>query len=258
MPVHWGKLVGDTSRFAIRLAFAPDPEGGRAAAPDVSRSWGSFQLWVDGRNLCAHCEEGERIESVHWYLLPLMEWLARNWNPLLHEERLPVKNQSGDAWASLRNTRFPPAALAMDADREAAWEERWQGWWSRHALRAASDGGLFPDVVFRRLRDAVEISWGNVRSAGMPAGFDFLECGRHAVRLPPSEVGASLHEALVSACDYLARSAPESDRIRELLRILRALNRIGQALEQTYLPNADHDRGGSERGDRAVRTPGGR
>ena len=227
MPVQWERFVGDTSRFAIRLAFAPDPDDGRAAAPDVSRSWGSFQLWVDGRNLCAHSEEGERIESVHWYLLPLMEWLARNWNPLLHEERLPVKNQGGDAWASLRNTRFPPAALAMDADREAAWEERWHDWWSRHALRAASDGGLFPDVVFRRLRDVVEISWGDVRSTGMPAGFSFLECSRRAVRLPPSEVGASLHESLVSACDHLARSAPESARIRELRRTLRALNHVG-------------------------------
>ena len=227
MPVQWERLVGDTSRFAIRLAFAPDPDEGRAAVPEVSHSWGSFQLWVDGRNLCAHSEEGERIESVHWYLLPLMEWLARNWNPLLHEERLPVKNGGGNAWASLRSTRFPPAAMAMDVDLEARWDERWHGWWSRHALRAASDGGLFPDVIFRRLRDVVEISWGDARGAGTPAGFDFLECGPRAVRLPPAEVAAPLHEALVSACDHLVHAA-ESDRVRELLRVLRALGRVGQ------------------------------
>lgn len=228
MTVQWERLVGDTSRFAIRLAFAPDPDDGRAAAPDMSHSWGSFQLWVDGRNLCTHSEEGERIESVHWYLLPLMEWLARNWNPLLHEERLPVKNAGGNAWASLRRTRFPPAGVAMDVDLEAAWEEQWHGWWSRHALRAASDGGLFPDVVFRRLRDAVEISWGDVRSAGMPAGFGFLECSQRAVHLPPAEVAAPLHEVLVSACSHLVRRAVESDRVRELQRTLGALSRASQ------------------------------
>lgn len=115
MTVQWERLAGDTGRFWIRLAFAPDPDDGRAVAPDMSHSWGSFQLWVDGRNLCAHSEEGERIESVHWYLLPLMEWLARNWNSLLHEERLPVKNVGGNAWASLRRTRFPPVAV-MDVE----------------------------------------------------------------------------------------------------------------------------------------------
>ena len=223
MTVQWERLAGDTSRFAVRLAFAPDPDDGRAAAPDLSHSWGSFQLWVDGRNLCAHSEEGERIESVHWYLLPLMEWLARNWNPLLHEERLPVKNEGGNAWASLRRTRFPPAAVAMDVDLEAAWEEQWHGWWSRHALRAASDGGLFPDVVFRRLRDAVEISWGDVRSAGMPAGFSFLECSQCAVQLSPAEVAIPLHDVLVSACSHLVRRAAESDRVGELQRTLEAL-----------------------------------
>ena len=227
MTVFWERLFGDTSRFAIRLSFALDPDEGRGAEPDVSCSWGSIQLWVDGRNLCAHREEGERIESVHWYLLPLMEWFARNWNPLLHEERLPAKNVGGDAWASLRSTRFPPAAIAANDDLAMAWEDQWQGWWGRHALRAVSDGGLFPDVVFRRFRDAVEISWGDVRSAGTPAGFDFLECSRRAVRLLPNEVASPLHEALVSACDHLNSSAA-SDRTRQLRHDLQTLQRASQ------------------------------
>ena len=228
MTVLWERLVGDTGRFAIRLAFLRDPDEGRGATPDASLSWGSFQLWVDGRNLCAHSEEGERIESVHWYLLPLMEWFARNWNAMLHEERLPARNEGGDAWTSLRRTRFPPAALAADVDREAAWEERWQGWWDRHALRAASEGGLFPDVVFRRFRDAVEISWGDARSAGAPAGFDFLECGGRAVRLSPADVALPLHEALLSAVDHLVSRAPDLRRPLDLRRDLLALRGSAQ------------------------------
>lgn len=221
--MQWDSLVGDTNRFAIRLTFAPDPDDGWAADPDVSQSWGSFQLWVDGRNLCAHSEDGERIESVHWYLLPLMEWFAEHWYFLLEEEQLPAKNVSGNAWASLRKTRFPPAAIAMDADRETAWEKRWHDWWSRHALRAASDGGLFPDVVFCRVRDDVEVSWGDARTSGMPAEFSFLECSPRAVCLPPAQVAQPLQEALVSACRHLVRSAPKSDRVRKLSHTLQAL-----------------------------------
>lgn len=228
MTVSWERFAGDTRRFAVRLAFSPDPDAGRGATPDASLSWGSFQLWADGRNLCAHSEEGERIESVHWYLLPLMEWFARNWNAMLHEERLPVENEGGDAWSSLRRTRFPPAALAAEADREAVWEERWQGWWDRHALRAASEGGLFPDVVLRRFRDAVEISWGDARTAGAPAGFDFLECSRRVVRLSPIDVALPLHEVLIGAATHLVSRAPDLPRPRELQRALLALRRSAQ------------------------------
>ena len=56
-------LAGDTRRFAIRLAFGPDPDEGRGADRDMSLSWGSFQLWVEGRNLCAHMEQGERLAN---------------------------------------------------------------------------------------------------------------------------------------------------------------------------------------------------
>ena len=254
MTVLWERLIGDTSRFAIRLAFAPDPDEGRGATADASVSWGSFQLWVDGRNLCAHSEEGERIESVHWYLLPLMEWFADNWNALLHEERLPVKNEGGDAWASLRNTRFAPPALAADADLEAAWEERWQGWWSRHALRAASAGGLFPDVVFRRFRDAVEISWGDARSAGTPTGFHFLECGRRAVRLSPADVARPLHEALYDASTHLASCAPDRQRLGDLHRKLRALRQVGERQRRLgWLAGLGTDADTVQRGFRRVK-----
>ena len=83
MSTRWERLAGDTSEFALKLAFARDPDDSRGAEPDVSLSWGSFQLWVEGHNLCAHNEGGERSESVHWYLLPLLEWLVSHWNRLL-------------------------------------------------------------------------------------------------------------------------------------------------------------------------------
>ena len=230
MSTRWERLAGDCSRFAIRMAFAPDPDGGRGIDSETGLSWGSFQVWAEGRNLCAHFEQGERIDSVHWYLLPLIEWFADNWNPLLHEERLPVKNNAPTAWESLHGTRFPPPNIEPDETRASAWERSWQDWWCRHALRAASDGGLFPDVVIRRHRDAVEVSWGRTGSVGMPASadFGFAEAGPGAVRLAPSELAEPLHAMLSGACEYLQTLDDGSERFGALHRVLQALPRSSQ------------------------------
>ena len=228
MATRWETLSGDTSRFAIRLAFADDPDQGRGIDFETGPSWGSYQIWVDGRNLCSHFEEGERLDSVHWYLLALLEWFAGNWNPLLHEERLPIRNDATSAWSALRRTMFPPSSVEVDHPRAYRWERNWQDWWSRHALRAASEGGLFPDVVFRRYRDAVEVSWGRAGTAGTPDGFDFAESGPGVVRLAPGEVAEPLHDVLSAACAYLKSLGTGSERLDVLERTLRALSRSNQ------------------------------
>ena len=228
MSTRWEHLAGDTGEFALKLAFGRDPDEGQAAGPDVGLSWGSFQIWVAGRNLCAHQELDERSEAVHWYLLPLMEWFEEHWNPLLHEERLPARNDGDTAWKSLRTTRFPPGAIEDDEQAASRWESEWQSWWERHALRAASTGGLFPDVMVRRARDLVEISWGPSRGAGMPEHFDFAESERGFRRLPPQVVAGPLHEVLTGASRYLLSLNPESERRKTLntqVAALRAADR---------------------------------
>lgn len=231
MATLWEMLAGDTRRFAIRLAFRPDPDDGRGADPDLSLSWGGLQLWVEGRNLCAHMEEGERLEFVNWYLLPLIEWFANNWNPLLHEERLPVRNVAASAWESLQETCFPPRPVEADEALANEWHGRWQSWWYRHALHVASEGGLFPDVVFRRFRDAVEISWGDAPSTGTPAGYEFVETAG-TVRFSPQEVAGPLHQVLSEAVGHLAKANPGSERLAALGRTLRVRSRIGQRGER--------------------------
>ena len=222
MAAQWERLAGDTNVFALRMAFAPDPDRGYGVGREISRSWGSFQIWVGGRNLCAHLEEGERMDSVHWYLLPLIEWFALNWNPLLHEERLPVRNDD-TAWTSLRGTRFPPLAVENDEKKASKWETTWQNWWARHAIRAASEGGLFPDVILRRVRDSVEVSWGPAPTEGMPQHFSFLESEKGAAKLPPRQVAEPLHDVMFSASEYLLALKPNAHRIEALRKALRML-----------------------------------
>ena len=219
MATHWEHLAGDTSAFAIKIAFMDDPDEGQGASEDVSHSWGAFQIWVNGWNLCAHLEEGERVESAHWYLLPLLEWFVREWNPLLHEERLPCK-AADEAWTGLRETRFPPPAL--DEGEEAAWESSWHGWWSRHSIQAAREGGIFPDVFFRRVQDSIEVSWGDSRSQGVPNHVTFAQ-RPGAVRFEPTSVAEPLYEVLEGAAAHLSSAAPRSGRIADLKRAVRRL-----------------------------------
>ena len=223
MATRWERLAGDTSVFALRVAFSSDPDEGRGVEPETSLSWGSFQIWVEGRNLCAHLEEGERIDSVHWYLLPIIEWFVRNWNPLLHEERLPVRNDGDTAWTSLRATRFPPPAIENDEEKASEWEAAWQNWWARHAIRSASEGGLFPDIILRRVRDSVEVSWGPAPGEGTPYHFSFLESEKGATRLPPHQVAEPLHEVMSSASEYLLSLNPDDHRLKTLCKDLQAL-----------------------------------
>ena len=251
MPTRWERLAGDTDVFAVKVAFMDDPDGGRGADEDQWRSWGAFQIWVRGVNLCAHLEEGERVESVHWYLLPLLEWIARSWDPLLHEERLPCMNDAEDGWRALRANRFPSPAIGEV--EEEAWETWWQHWWSRHAIAAASEGGIFPDIVLRRCRDLVEVSWGETPLVGVPDHVSFTAAGSGAVRLSPREVAAPLYEVTAAAAEYLSRTLPESDRVLQLRRTTRRLqtNRVDGRL--MWLAGSGVDRAAVQRGWQRVK-----
>src|SRR5260370_28969386 len=74
---NWEMQAGDPAVFAFRLAFLPNPYGDADRATSEEReSWGAFSVWAHGENLCAHIEQGEILDSAHWYLLPLIEWLV--------------------------------------------------------------------------------------------------------------------------------------------------------------------------------------
>ncbi len=244
MATQWEHMAGDTSAFAIKIAFMDDPDQGRGATRDVAASWGAFQIWANGWNLCAHLEEGERVESVHWYLLPLLEWFVQHWNPLLHEERLPCE-VADEAWKGLRKTRFPPPAL--DEQEESAWEESWYRWWSRHAIQAAREGGLFPDLVFRRFQERIEVSTGDTGIQGMPDHVKFA-APSGAARLAPKHVAEPLHEALNGAASYLLSVQPDSKRIINLKGALGRLRARQPDSRMMWLAGLGADKGSVRQG----------
>lgn len=225
MSVNWEFLAGDTSRFALKMSLAPDPYEGRGVTPEMSASWGSFELWIMGRNVCAQTDSGETLNAVHWYLLPLLEWLVENWDPLLHEERLPVEVAGATAARSLNETAW--AAV----DEPATGAAQWQPWWSRHSLSAARAGGLFPEVILRRWRDDIELSWDSLTVPGAPQSLAFT-APLGSARLPSTEVVVPLVTVLRSAVNELGARCPESERFATLAVALGRLEDAGRIEER--------------------------
>lgn len=210
MTVTWERFSGNTEIFAIRVSFMPDPDEGYGATPEESSSWGALQLWVDGHNLCAHIDQGEVLQSAHWYLLPLLEWAVVNWNPILHEERLPNTNKADSAVEAL-SVWWNAPPLASDSE-SFSWEQAAYEWWSRHALRSNRSGGLVPNVFIRRLRDLLEVSWNDDRVAGTPRGFAYGATGGR-ILLEPEAVAIPFHEVVRAAVDHLKALPAAGSRI---------------------------------------------
>ena len=223
---NWEIQAGDPAVFALKFAFLPNPHGSRdRATPEEQESWGAFSIWVHGENMCAHIEQGEIVAAAHWYLLPFIEWLVDNWDPLLHEERLPLANAGLSAAESLSRTRTPP--LSLHGVDDLAWLDAWSAWWGRHCVRSAANGGLFPDLYLRRYRDELELSTGAEPVAGVPDDFVFVAPNRvHQLDLLPTA------EVLLSVLNMTAlelrRRLPQSPRVARLAEKFTALGSPGR------------------------------
>jgi len=189
------RRFGDTQSFALDLRLETDPDS-KAGVPDTSAgSWGSWRVWVAGLNLCKlelTTSDGiETCDAVRWYLAPLMRWISGQWNPLIHEARLPSGMPNLDVRA--RNAR----SIYLSQIRKIGDEERfepWQAWAARHSLRACAEGGIVPDVFFQRVGDQVELSWGDRVAPGAEAALFVVEDG--AARVDAAAVATALDAAL--------------------------------------------------------------
>jgi Zn-dependent peptidase ImmA (M78 family) len=218
---NWEMQAGDPSIFALALGFAANPHGdGDRATVEERASWGYFSIWVGGENLCAHAEQGEVLPSVHWYMISLIEWFAEHWDAMLHEERPALRNAGSSAAESAMRTKVPALSL-KDVD-EFRWLDEWTRWWSRHCIRAGTDGGVFPDLYFRRHRDLVEVSTGAEPPRDVPAHVYFLTPNR-AHYVDPISVASSVHAVLTAATQELSRRLPDSDRVSRLATRLQDL-----------------------------------
>ncbi len=218
--LDYGLRKGDPDRFAVRIEFCRDPEGSGLDAEDLL-SWGRLQIWAGGRNLCQHHVDGVPFAEVTWSLLPVLEWLARDWDAIFHEQKLPAADPGG--WAG-------PAMLRLNAparfERRGAWDDeaagRTDAWARRHSLMFHRHGGLFPDVWIRRFGSLAEVSWTDLVPAGAPAGFQFSN-GSGGLALPLDDVAHPLGSLLEDSVAAMRRALPGSVRLDALARSIGGL-----------------------------------
>jgi Zn-dependent peptidase ImmA (M78 family) len=206
---------GDRNEFAVIIEFEVDPDGGAGASLEYAVSWGRLELWVRGKNLCRHYEEDVVEPSVRWYLFPVIEWIVHNWDALLHEQKLPLREVHNDAWEALDKLW----SRVWDKDDEVGETERdlWYEWRGRHSLQTARDGGLFPDIVIRRWQNDIEISWGPTAIPGFPDSYPFVCARGSCAGLDPINVAAILYNVAHDAINYLSQQLPDSSEVKELL-----------------------------------------
>jgi Zn-dependent peptidase ImmA (M78 family) len=235
----WAEF-GDKSRFEIAVRWTDDPEP-RARRPAYGGwSTGQLRLTVNHHVLTRNETSGTSTNAVTWYLLPVFEWISQNWISLLHEERFAWRENSG---APAATAAFLALRRSIDVDDNLPSGDNYgniQAWWARHALRAADGSALFPDVVFRRLGDEIEISWTARQPSHLPDGFRFSLMPGVAT-LPVSAVAGPLWEAL----NWVGAAAPtplltveNKKSIVKLEHRLKSLKRLpASTMEAGYLPD---------------------
>lgn len=195
------QTFGREEIFAVSVRWLEDEAPADSRPRGYGWSLGELKLFV-GKQQITTSRLGSSRHGVRWYLSPLLHWLAGNWAPLFHEERFPwgeaVSMPGNLAIASILRRLIAETDDGLDLYGQA---KAWQG---RHSLSSLDDGGLWPDVCFRRFGDLLEVSWSNRPLLFAPVGFEF-EFFPGQARLPVKLVA----EPLWSLLDWSSAQAIE-------------------------------------------------
>ncbi len=232
MSTTWGRLAGSTGVFAVEVRLIDDLDPVASVDADESASWGALRLWANGSNLTSHREADEEVTSLHWYLLPICEWLVRNWDALLHQERLP-RPDVVDGVGGIE--RMAQQRLIGD-DEEDALDVEVRDWWQRHNLAVGALGSVLPPTIIRRWGDHAEISMSARRQVSVPEHVVFP--GSFVERVNVGAVAGALGEMLEAVSHELVRRRPASSRLAELRQAVGDLQRPDRAVSRLALPGA--------------------
>lgn len=232
MSATWGRLAGSTATFAVEVRLLSDDDKVASVDPDDSGSWGALRIWANGANLTGHIETDEVVSSLHWYMLPMCEWFVENWDPLLHEERLPMPEvvDGVSGIERMAQQRF------IDEHDEDVLDQAVRLWWRRHNLSVGVMGSVLPATIIRRWGDQIEISMSTRRQVGVPE--HVLFAGGVTERVPVRDVADALREMLVAVSHELVRRNPGSQRLGDLRSAIDRLNDPGRAADRLELLGA--------------------
>ena len=232
---------GESDVFQIRMRWVDDPAPPERRPVGHGWSMGQIVLTVGGVNLTASACGDDRQDHVGWYLSPLLGWLAANWVSLLHEQRFAWEERSAVPGA-VACRRLLDWLAGDDPLGESNYEQA-QAWYRRHGLRAASLGGLFPDLFVRRMGDDIELSWSGYSPEFAPANLVF-ESGAGMVRVSVMDFARPLWNALQWAAENPPPAAASfQTNIAAFQGKVRSLRELGgTTLGRGYLPSELFDK----------------
>jgi Zn-dependent peptidase ImmA (M78 family) len=216
------KNFGDPEKFAIAVRWAGDSEPRSRRPARFGWSIGDLKINIAGRTI-TQSRRGAATQSYSsWYLFPFFDWLANNWATLFHEEDFSW-NEKSSAPALVACHRALERWIGETDDVGKNIYQDVQAWYGRHALRASSEGGLFPDLFIRRFLDDIELSWSPHAPLFAPEGFSYVvEPG--TARLSVSDVAGPLWKALNwAATTHQALDDNDRASISELQRKIAAI-----------------------------------
>jgi len=221
------KTVGDKDRFALAFELRPDPDS--AGSAELRASWAALQIWVAGRNLTqGTTASGEAVDVAEVPLAPIVRWLIEAWDPLLHEERLPLQSRTSSAARFRLDSlaRLPDDELELDALLEAR-----EAWWHHHGLGSALPDYRIPDLHIRRSGDDVEISWDDREWRSVRGGVRLTEQPGQAF-LPAEEVAKVLYEWASAVVTEIGAGGEALEFAFEMSNELAKLSTPGSMLER--------------------------
>lgn len=148
------KYFGNKKEFSLSYELKKNPFD---ESDDVMQTWGIFQMWVNNESICTF-SIGDMIKEYEWELIYIIEWLSKNKNNILIEEQFPLPVDGQNSIELYSNS----GDFDSDDDDEFdSWFEKRQDWHFRHSWYSNNGGSYLADIMFRRVKDTIEIAWDN-------------------------------------------------------------------------------------------------
>ena len=229
------RLFGDRARFALGFQLIPDPDQG--SSPHRRVSWGQLQIWVSGRNLTAGISNDQAVVNcAEVPLAPIVEWMARNWDPMLHETRLPLpaKSAGSAAWCLDCLISLPDDDSELDKLLDARAE-----WRNRHSMGSSLPDFRVPDLHLRRVNSGIELSWDDREWRSVPNSISLQETSGSAI-LPTIEVAQVLFDWAMSVASELEAFPESAEFAEDMLSLLQSHRTAPSALKRLQWAAGQH------------------
>ena len=112
-----------------------------------------LELKIEGKNICEFTVDG-KIEKDTANLIFLSDWFENNLEYILNENDEFPLNIQGNSGIEITERFYNNILNIEDKDIDVAYE-----WCEKHLWTFSGIEMMLPDVVFRRIKNKIEISW---------------------------------------------------------------------------------------------------